>query len=386
MTLVLTIGAALVLLVAAVSGWLAYQTLLQNGRILRRIERLEEETRAVRDALEEAAASERGASGDGAAASSAPHGPIAGWPSGAVVPDFELATPDGGSLTLWEWRGREVLLVFFDPACDASRELFARMGRLRPDAGGAVVLLIGTGDPERNRAFAAEHGLTFPVLVQEERELARVLRADGTPAAYRIDAEGRTVGERALGVAAVLALLQHAEADPAGVATAPEGTGTDYSPLHLPPVPTGTHIRRTGLHPGEPAPDFRLPAVQGGEHSLSEFLGRGLLLVFTDPHCGPCQRAMPELERVHRAGTVPFRVVAISRGGRDANLAHTEGITFPILLQRHWEVSRNYAMFATPVAYLIDEAGTIASPPALGLTAILDLVRGAATPAGAVPA
>src|SRR5262249_39095588 len=147
----------------------------------------------------------------------------------------------------------------------------------------------------------------------------------------------------------------------------------DFTPLLLPGVPTRTSPRRTGLRPGERAPAFQLPGLDGDEHTLDEYIGRPLLLVFTDPTCGPCQETLPELERVHRERSHVFQVVAISRGGHEANLSHTRGVTFPVLVQRHWEVSRQYAMFATPIAYLIDAAGAIASRPAVGCREILEL-------------
>ena len=40
------------------------------------------------------------------------------------------------------------------------------------------------------------------------------------------------------------------------------------------------------------------------------------------------------------------------------------------------EISRLYAMFATPVGYLIDEQGTIAAEPAVGEEPILALAAG----------
>ena len=49
-------------------------------------------------------------------------------------------------------------------------------------------------------------------------------------------------------------------------------------------------------------------------------------------------------------------------------------MTFPVVLQQQWEISRRYAMFATPIAYLIDEAGVIAHDVAVGTDAILDLM------------
>jgi hypothetical protein len=47
-----------------------------------------------------------------------------------------------------------------------------------------------------------------------------------------------------------------------------------------------------------------------------------------------------------------------------------------VALQQQWEISRLYAMFATPVAYLIDEAGVIVTDVAVGTDAILGLLEG----------
>ena len=49
-------------------------------------------------------------------------------------------------------------------------------------------------------------------------------------------------------------------------------------------------------------------------------------------------------------------------------------VTFPVVLQPHWEISRRYAMFATPIAYLIDEAGVITQDVAVGADSILGLI------------
>jgi len=45
-----------------------------------------------------------------------------------------------------------------------------------------------------------------------------------------------------------------------------------------------------------------------------------------------------------------------------------------LVLQQHWEISRLYAMFATPIGYLIDEAGVITHSVAVGLEPILTLM------------
>jgi hypothetical protein len=64
------------------------------------------------------------------------------------------------------------------------------------------------------------------------------------------------------------------------------------------------------------------------------------------------------------------------QGDREANQAKAAqyGLTFPVVLRRQWEISREYAMFATPVAYLNDEEGVIASDVAVGVEPILALL------------
>lgn len=140
-----------------------------------------------------------------------------------------------------------------------------------------------------------------------------------------------------------------------------------------------SRIKRDGLERGTKAPDFQIPRVGGGELSLTDFRGRPILLVFSDPQCGPCNVLAPKLERRSRADRM--QVVMVSRGDPDANAAKIEEhrLSFPVGLQRHREISRLYAMFATPIAYLIDEDGVIAAPVAKGPGAILGLLSHAAS-------
>jgi hypothetical protein len=53
-------------------------------------------------------------------------------------------------------------------------------------------------------------------------------------------------------------------------------------------------------------------------------------------------------------------------------------IACPVVLQQHWEISRRYAMVATPIAHLIDEADVITHDVAVGGDSILKLLSGAA--------
>ena len=134
---------------------------------------------------------------------------------------------------------------------------------------------------------------------------------------------------------------------------------------------TRSRLKRDGLKAGESAPDFRLPCLDGTERSLADFRGHRVLLVFSDPHCDPCQALAPYLKKFCSEHP-DISVLMISRGDPKANRAKVKehGLTFPVLLQQRWEISRLYANFATPVAYLIDETGLILRDVAVGQDAI----------------
>lgn len=135
-----------------------------------------------------------------------------------------------------------------------------------------------------------------------------------------------------------------------------------------------SRINRNGLPPGTTAPPFTLPRLDGGELSLSDYAGRPVLLVFSDPDCGPCNVVAPRLEQLAKK-TPALNVVMVSRGDADRNRSKVAelGLTFPVVLQDQWKLSREYAKFATPIAYLIDGEGHIAADVAVGIDAILAL-------------
>jgi methylamine dehydrogenase accessory protein MauD len=124
---------------------------------------------------------------------------------------------------------------------------------------------------------------------------------------------------------------------------------------------TPSRVGRSGLKPGAVAPDFTLPDAAGGEVALSDFAGRRVLLVFTQSGCGPCNRVMPELNRLQAAGRL--QVLVVNNGEPEETRAWAAGARarFPIAVQDRYSLSRRFEVFATPFAFLIDEKGVITS-------------------------
>lgn len=120
-----------------------------------------------------------------------------GW----KAPDFTLADPDGNSFTMSEHLGENGLLVAF--ICNHCPYVQAIAGRLADDARelqahGINVLAVMSNDyrhvpvdsPPYMKAFAAQHGFSFPYLVDEDQSVARAFDAVCTPDFFGLNAKG----------------------------------------------------------------------------------------------------------------------------------------------------------------------------------------------------
>jgi peroxiredoxin len=353
--------------------WIGFQLIHQNGRLLSRLEALEGRLGQLSAA-------------PAPLAPAAPAPPLApapptGLPVGAAAPAFDLPDLNGERRSLADFLGKKLLLVFFNPRCGFCAQMAPHLAALPVDGrdGLPILLVVTTGEAEENRKLVEEHGIRCPVLLQEGMEIAAQYQAHGTPMGCLIDEHGQIASELAAGAPALLALLN----EPAHGSNGHAPVGSNG---HGPAALGGkrslaeSRIQRNGLPPGTPAPNFTLPRLDCGELSLEEYRGQKVLLVFSDPNCGPCDALMPQLERAYRA-SADVEVLMVSRGDEEANRPKVaeHGLTFPVVLQRQWEISREYAMFGTPVGYLIDENGLIAADVATGAEAILALVGSVGT-------
>jgi peroxiredoxin len=290
-------------------------------------------------------------------------------PPGSVLNDFALPLLDGGTMTLSQWRGRKVELIFLSPRCQHSEKLLPDLAAVLSQGAETdpAPVIVSTGSVEENRRFFAEHRITCPVLLQEDSELAVLYRAMATPMAYLVDERGATLGQAAVGPGPILNLLRDQS-------RAPEIPSNGHSRVGSAGSLASSRINRDGLKAGTPAPDFTLPALDGNGIALSAFRGRPVLLVFSDPNCKPCNDLLPRLEDIHR-NSKDLQVLVISRGEPEANRDKVKklGLTFPIVLQRSWEISRAYGMFSTPIGYLVDEDGVLVEDVAVGGNRILAL-------------
>jgi len=153
--------------------------------------------------------------------------------------------------------------------------------------------------------------------------------------------------------------------------------------LAIPPDGSATNGHTPGLPIGAVAPDFDLTSLGGPRVSLATLRAAGtpVLLIFSDPGCGPCNALLPDIADWQRLHAEQLTIVIISRAGADSNRAKAkEHRLRDVLLQEDREVSTLYQARGTPSAVMVSVDGRIASSLSSGAVAISALVEGSVAP------
>jgi peroxiredoxin len=142
-------------------------------------------------------------------------------------------------------------------------------------------------------------------------------------------------------------------------------------------MPSPNGVPHAGLPVGDEAPAFSLRGLYGETITLDSLRssGKSVMLLFTDPGCGPCTALLPEIRRWQRDHSEELTISLVSRGSLEANRAKaTEHGLRSVLLQKDWEVSEAYQVGGTPSAVLVGPEGKVNSSVASGPDAIRGLV------------
>jgi thiol-disulfide isomerase/thioredoxin len=145
------------------------------------------------------------------------------------------------------------------------------------------------------------------------------------------------------------------------------------------PSPNGTpvHQEAEGLPVGSDAPHFSLSGLYGETLTLDALRSsdRPVMLLFTDPGCGPCNALLPEVGRWQEEYGHRLTLSLVSRGEVEENKTKAqEHALKDVVLQSDWEVSESYEVRGTPSAVLISADGKVASPVAGGADSIRGLL------------
>ncbi len=125
---------------------------------------------------------------------------------GDEVPEYSAPALDGAEIALDDLRGNVVLINVWATWCGPCRvemppiqKSYARF----KDRGFTVIAVsidAGPGYREKVSAFADEFGLEFPILLDPEGRISRVMQTIGVPETFVVDREGKIV-KRLIGAA-----------------------------------------------------------------------------------------------------------------------------------------------------------------------------------------
>lgn len=111
------------------------------------------------------------------------------------------------------------------------------------------------------------------------------------------------------------------------------------------------------------AEDFVLNDSSGVSHSLSQYLGKVVIVNFWASWCPPCVHEMPSMTRLNDdLSDQPFSILAINLGEAPDDIKrflNTYPVSFPILLDPQQKLTKKWKVFAFPTSYLLDKNGTI---------------------------
>lgn len=154
-----------------------------------------------------------------APAEEAPPAPTAAQPAvaegmaraevGKAAPDFTLKDLDGKEVRLSSFKGKTVVLEWFNPGCPYVQRSHTKGSLVdaakRHTKNGVVWLAVNSSAPgkqghgvETNREAAKKLGMEHPILVDETGEVGKTYGATNTPHMYVIDASGVLVYKGAI--------------------------------------------------------------------------------------------------------------------------------------------------------------------------------------------
>jgi len=112
-----------------------------------------------------------------------------GLARGKQAPDFTLPSAAAGEVSLRDFAGRKVLLVFTQSGCGPCHDVMPELNRVQAK-GEHQVLVVNSGEPQDAAEMAAEIRARFPIVTQKDWELSKRYQVFATPYAFVVDERG----------------------------------------------------------------------------------------------------------------------------------------------------------------------------------------------------
>jgi peroxiredoxin len=321
----------------AVALVLLIQILRQQGRIVVRLDAIEERLPGTRTV----------------AASKVMAPSRSGLDVGTRAPRFSAGNLEGRVITFEELMSQRkpLLLLFTNPGCAPCNALLPEVVEWCSAYQDRLSMwLVSEGTLQDNRSKGINN-----VLLQSKREIAEAYEAWGTPAAVLIRIDGTVGSALAQGADAI----RHLVAESANSAA-------------LQAQGRAVH-RQTGLATGDPVPALDLRDIDGKRSKLSDYRGRDIVLLFWNPACGYCNAMFDELKEWDARQAPHSPNILIFSAGSDAEI-RAMGLRSPLFSDPHLTIGNTFGANGTPMAIEVDAEGRVASEIVAGKQRVLEVI------------
>jgi peroxiredoxin len=331
------------------------QLMIQQGRVLARLDALEHPTLAST-----------------VTSQSRPNGVFApGLPLGSVAPDFQLVNLAGMEVkldSLFSAR-RSLVLIFLSPNCGPCTSLIPEISQwMSADKAYSVAVISdGSVDEVKEKCTVLDNRRT---LLQPDRSVSTAFKAWGTPAAVVIDSGGKIASLVAQGTDSIRMLIEDLQ----------EKSIANKPPLQVNELVSRINITQSkkehglelNLNASDKLPVADFPSAEGGTIRLSDYKGHPLLLLFWNPDCGYCKQMLPRLRTWEISTTPDDPQVLVVSSAEYVERAHLQSM---IVFDEKSMLAKLFGATGTPMSIRFDAAGKVTSEVVAGAEAFFELAQ-----------
>jgi peroxiredoxin len=285
--------------------------------------------------------------------------------TGNRLPPLELTDLEGRSHRK-EWAGSDpaaTLFFFFDISDSEGLYGLTYLEGAYGQAGdfGLRVLAVESSGLSREETLlkleryqAVYSELSFPLVLDTDGALRRTFGVSGLPETFIAERHGVVIDHRK-------------------VKLPPDRLGGNREKSLWDAGPEEAPAERPLLFPGDTAPPLVVTDLEGREHRFlwsSEDAEITIFFFWSDP-CRPCIEEMLFLNQLHRRTAdigLPVRILAIESSGLDAArtgtllekyAAYYPSLSYPVVLDSVFPLSRTFGRGRMPTTYIMDEKGKV---------------------------